>query len=107
MSRESKPTSKINFEASLKKLETIVRKLEDEEIPLDESLKLYAEGKKLAKECETELQAAENRIRQLVEDEEGNVKERELDTDDASTSQSVASSKSTPPSPNAKDDLPF
>ena len=38
---------KIEFEKSLKRLEEIVAKVEGETLPLEESLKLYEEGKKL------------------------------------------------------------
>ena len=69
----------LDFEASLKKLEEIVKRLEDEEATLEESLKLFAEGKQLARRCETELQQAEERIRQLIEDEEGKIEETPLE----------------------------
>ena len=36
---------KNNFEKSLKRLEEIVNKIENETLPLEESLKLYEEGK--------------------------------------------------------------
>ena len=52
----------IDFDASLKKLEEIVKKLEEEELPLETSLKLFAEGQKLAHACEEQLRAAENKI---------------------------------------------
>ena len=40
---------KNNFEANLKKLEEIVEKLENGEVDLEESVKLYEEGMKLKK----------------------------------------------------------
>ena len=38
---------KIEFEKSLKRLDEIVSRVENETLPLEESLKLYEEGKKL------------------------------------------------------------
>ena len=43
---------KNNFESNLKKLEEIVEKLENGEVDLEESVKLYDEGMKLKKNCE-------------------------------------------------------
>jgi exodeoxyribonuclease VII small subunit len=50
------------FETALKKLEEIVRKLEGGELPLDDSLKAFEEGVKLAGFCSTKLNEAEKRI---------------------------------------------
>lgn len=80
----------LNFEASLKKLETIVRRLEDEEAPLEESLKLFAEGKQLARLCEAELQEAENRVRQLIENDKGEVVEKEFTAENGGATEESA-----------------
>jgi exodeoxyribonuclease VII small subunit len=50
------------FEASLGRLEDIVKKLEGEGISLDESVKLFREGKELARKCEALLKAAQDSI---------------------------------------------
>jgi exodeoxyribonuclease VII small subunit len=50
------------FEASLSRLEDIVKKLEGEGISLDESVKLFREGKELARKCEALLKAAQDSI---------------------------------------------
>lgn len=60
------------FEASLKELEKIVRRLEDGELPLEESLKLFETGVKLSRECQERLNRAERRIEVLLTDENGN-----------------------------------
>jgi exodeoxyribonuclease VII small subunit len=52
----------MSFEASLKRLEEIVIKLESGELPLDESLKLYEEGAALSIICSKKLDEAEQRI---------------------------------------------
>lgn len=56
---------KIDFEAKLKRLGEITEKMENEVLPLDSSLALYEEGKKLIKELREELQKAENAIKEL------------------------------------------
>lgn len=56
---------KIEFEKSLKRLEEIVSKVENETLPLDESLKLYEEGKKLIVSLEKTLKEAERKVEEL------------------------------------------
>ena len=60
------------FESSLGELEKIVRKLEDGDLSLEESLKLFEDGVKLSRECQERLNAAERRIEILLKDEKGN-----------------------------------
>ena len=55
----------LNFEAKLKRLEEITDKMENEVLSLDDSLKLYEEGKKLIKELRDELLKAEEAIKAL------------------------------------------
>ena len=64
----------MRFETALGRLEEIVKKLEDGEMPLEESLKLFEEGVKLSRLCDQKLQAAERRIEILMKDQEGKVK---------------------------------
>lgn len=56
---------KVEFEKSLKRLEEIVSKVEGETLPLDESLKLYEEGKKLIVSLEKTLKEAERKVEEL------------------------------------------
>lgn len=63
---------KQTFEASLKELEKIVRRLEDGDSALEESLKLFEDGVKLLRECQERLNQAERRIEVLLKDENGN-----------------------------------
>ncbi len=63
---------KQSFEASLGELEKIVRKLEDGDLSLEESLKLFEDGVKLSRECQERLNQAERRIEVLLKDEDGN-----------------------------------
>ena len=61
-----------NFETSLGELETIVRRLEEGDLPLEESLKLFEDGVKLSRECQERLSSAERRIEVLLKDANGN-----------------------------------
>jgi len=57
--------SELSFEAALKRLEEIVRKLESGETSLDESIELYGEGDRLKQQCEARLRAAQARIERI------------------------------------------
>jgi len=74
--------AKLNFEQSLKRLEKIVQTLEDDQIALEDSLKLFEEGKALARACETELTEAENRVRLLMENDEGESEETDFEAEE-------------------------
>jgi exodeoxyribonuclease VII small subunit len=63
---------KQTFENSLQELEKIVRKLEDGDLSLEESLKHFEDGVKLSRECQERLNQAERRIEVLLKDENGN-----------------------------------
>ncbi len=64
----SKEDKQIDFEASLKELESIVAKLEDENISLEDSVQSFEVGVNLVKECQTQLQKAELKIKKLLDD---------------------------------------
>lgn len=59
-----------NFEEKLNSLEAVVERLERGELSLDESVKLFEDGMQLSAACRKELEAAEGRIQQLVEQAE-------------------------------------
>lgn len=59
------------FEQSLDELETIVKKLEDGDLPLEKSLELFEQGVKLSRECRERLTTAERRIEVLMKDASG------------------------------------
>jgi exodeoxyribonuclease VII small subunit len=60
------------FEASLNELEKIVHQLEEGDLSLEESLKLFEQGVKLSRECQQRLAQAERRIEVLLKDADGN-----------------------------------
>lgn len=65
MSDRPETIAQLSFEAALKRLEEIVRKLESGEASLDESIELYAEGDRLKQQCEARLKSAQARIEKI------------------------------------------
>jgi exodeoxyribonuclease VII small subunit len=63
-----------SFEESIKKLETIVDKLEKGDLALEESLQLFEEGVGLSAACKQELDAAEGKVQALVKQRDGSLK---------------------------------
>jgi exodeoxyribonuclease VII small subunit len=64
----SKKKSSDNFEDKLARLEEITNSLENSEIGLEDSIKLFEEGVKLSKECLTVLEKAELKVNTLKKD---------------------------------------
>ena len=60
-----------DFETALKRLEEIVKKLENGELSLDSALQLFEEGIKLSRFCHTKLEEAERRVEILVKNSSG------------------------------------
>lgn len=62
------------FEASLKKLEEIVKRLETGSLSLEDSLKAFEEGVKLSAFCSSRLDDAERRVEILLKQKDGSLK---------------------------------
>ncbi len=62
---------KLGFEDSIKRLKTIVEKIEQGEIPLQDSLEQYEQGMLLIKHCRDILQKAEKRIEKISKEQSG------------------------------------
>ena len=60
-------TSIKDFEAAIAELESIVKKLEEGDLSLEQSLELYERGVTLSRYCHSRLEAAEKRIEILNE----------------------------------------
>jgi exodeoxyribonuclease VII small subunit len=56
----------LSFEEAFKELEKTVRRLEEGDLTLDESIALFERGQALARHCGERLDGAELRISQLV-----------------------------------------
>ena len=63
--------AKERFEDALNKLERIVSKLEERDIHLEESLKLFEEGIRLSRLCHQKLDEAEKKVEILLKGKEG------------------------------------
>jgi exodeoxyribonuclease VII small subunit len=62
------------FEEALRRLETIVRGLEEGDLPLEESLRLFEEGVRLTRLCAARLDEAQRKIDVLTRDAQGDLK---------------------------------
>lgn len=74
MSEKSK-----TFEASMQRLEEIVRKLEQGDAPLEDALSLFEEGTALAKHCNELLTKAEQQVVKLSKGVDGEPVEQEFE----------------------------
>lgn len=55
------------FEQAMERLETIVEKLENGDVPLEAAIELFQEGMSLSRLCGQKLEQVERRIEMLVE----------------------------------------
>ena len=78
MDNMEKNKENIIFEQSLGRLEEIVRMLENGSAPLDKSLELFEEGVSLVKNCNSQLDNVEQRIKILSRNDEGSVIEKDF-----------------------------
>ena len=70
-----------NFEKLMLELESITTKLEKEQLSLDDSVKLFEEGMKISKKCNSILEDAEKRITILI-NENNEIKEENFIPED-------------------------
>ena len=70
--------NELNFEAALKRLEEIALALENTGAQLETSLALFEEGVGLIKECNAKLDAAEQKVKLLVNNGNGSYDEKDL-----------------------------
>ena len=69
----------MNYEKSLRRLDEIMATLENEQIGLDQSLKLFEEGIELLRSASAELDKAETKVQTLIEKSVGGFELRETD----------------------------
>ncbi len=72
----------ITFEKAMEKLETIVNELESNEFTLENSIKKYEEGIKLARLCQGELNKAKKKIETLSKSRGGKFSTKEFEDDE-------------------------
>lgn len=61
------PKQTPDFEASLKRLETLVSQMEQGDMPIEDALKAFEEGIGLTRDCQAILDQAEQKVKVLVE----------------------------------------
>ena len=74
--KEEEPKS---FEDAMARLDTIVAKLEEDKLPLEEMLARYEEGVALARFCGEKLEAAEQKVRLIAKTADGSVTLEDFD----------------------------
>ncbi len=62
---------KLSFERAMEELESIVKRLEDGKVPLEESVAIYERGEALKRRCEELLRQAEARVDKIATDSSG------------------------------------
>lgn len=74
--------TEINFEEAIKKLEDEVKRLENGNMSLDESIASFEEAVKLVKICNEKLETAERKVAILTEMSDGTVTDMPFVIDD-------------------------
>lgn len=67
MAEKKKPT----FEQAMARIEEVVSRLEQGDVPLEEALSLFEEGTALMKQCSTQLDQAEQKVSKLLAGPDG------------------------------------
>jgi exodeoxyribonuclease VII small subunit len=62
---------KMSFERAIDELESIVKRLEEGKVPLEESVAIYERGEGLKRRCEELLRQAEARVERITLDANG------------------------------------
>ncbi|MBT2693400.1 exodeoxyribonuclease VII small subunit [Bacillus sp. ISL-55] len=57
---------KLSFEQAMEQLETIVEKLEEGDVPLEEAISFYKDGMELSKLCHDKLKNVEEQLAQII-----------------------------------------
>jgi exodeoxyribonuclease VII small subunit len=66
--------AKLSFEKAIEELESIVKRLEEGKVPLEESVAIYERGEVLKRRCEELLRQAEARVEKITLDAAGKPK---------------------------------
>ena len=74
-----RPVTELSFEDALAELESVVGRLETGEVPLEESIALYARGAELRAHCEERLKAAEAKVAEIAQGPDGSLRARPVE----------------------------
>lgn len=78
MPRKSSETEVVPFGPELARLEEIVRKLESEDLELDEALRLFEEGVSRLRAARERLTQAELKVQAVLEEAGGDIRLKDL-----------------------------
>ena len=73
------PVKEMSFEDAMRELEKVVSDLEQGNVPLEESIKLYERGAELKSHCQTKLKEAEEKVALITQDEDGELRTKTID----------------------------
>lgn len=68
--QETEADKKLTLEESFARLDELVQRLEDRDIPLEESFSLYKQGMDLLKSCSEKIDTVEKKMLEITEDGE-------------------------------------
>jgi exodeoxyribonuclease VII small subunit len=71
MADNNTDVKKMPFERAIEELESIVKRLEEGKVPLEESVAIYERGEALKKRCDELLRQAEARVEKITLDANG------------------------------------
>jgi exodeoxyribonuclease VII small subunit len=69
-SKSKKDENKIDFEATMAKLDAIISKMEDSDVSLETSLEAFEDGIKLTRDAQAALTHAEQKVQLLLSENE-------------------------------------
>ncbi len=69
----------MTFEDAMRRLEEIARLLEAGDLPLEESLRIFEEGVRLSRICNSKLDAIEARLEVLIRRDDGRLEREKFD----------------------------
>mgnify|MGYP000067791632 FL=1 len=78
----TRKADKPDFEHALSELESLVVRLEQGDLPIEEALQSFEQGVRLTRECQTILQQAEQKV-QLLTEQDGEIVARDFPDRDA------------------------
>lgn len=80
MSEQKLDIGDMSFETAMQELESIVRRLEEGRVALEDAIQYYERGDALRKHCESRLKTAQMRVEKIVETTDAGVKTEPMNT---------------------------
>jgi len=103
---KAKDFEKLPFEEALKKLEDIVEKMEDGNLPLEEMISCFEEGNALSKVCGKKLSELEKKIEILVKENSSGGEWKDFESEEPDEDEDLEENEDKAPSAG-EGNLPF